>query len=95
MNAEILPKVKKPVTEFNIHVDGHVIGDVETCGDDRWRASLHLIDRRLVGSQIIFGYGDTKEAAIADALRDGHEQMAAFAERLAELEAKLGVEVAA
>lgn len=89
MNIEIAPKVAKPVNEFDLRTDGEIVGTVETCGDDRWRSMLSLQDRRLVGSQMLFGYGATHEEAIADAIRNGHEQLAAITERLAELEEKV------
>lgn len=93
MNVEIAPIMPRMVSEFEIRIAGNRVGEIEQrVSGDGWRAMLSLVDSRLVGSHQLFGYGETHEAAIADAIRNGHSQIKAITERLAELEATVGLD---
>lgn len=92
MNIEILECDPKATKTHDIFVDGEQIGEIEPSrGHRQWMATLWLSDRRLSGQQLLFGFAATHEEAIAAAIARGHGQIAAITERLAELEAKLGV----
>lgn len=87
MNIEIRPIKQVTPAEYEITVDGKRIGEIDRrVGDDGWRAMLSIQDARLVGTHLLFGYGDTHASAIDDAILNGRFQIAAITEGVAKLD---------
>ena len=88
--AADLPKPK------DILIDGDKVGTVEperfSGGELRWHAAIHLEDDGLVSSVfLVQGHGATVEEAIHNAVVQARQTRDRFAEQLAGLEVRLGV----
>jgi len=94
MKVEFTPAEVQPITKENIIVAGQVIGTVEFSKadpanyrmKDRYHAALKMEIRNIYS---LSGFGDTREAAIADALKSGKETAAKLAAEVDSLELQI------
>lgn len=90
MNITTRP-VNRRFESSELLIDGKFVGDLSVEDDGRLCVQLRLIDKNFLGDEYstIFGYGDSKEAAVRDAIAVGRQQHAALGKALAELESRV------
>jgi len=75
MSINLVPAIPQAVSKFNIEIEGKYIGQVERQEDreDKYRATLQ-IDISKYAKAYVYGYADTPEPAIVNAINKGREE---------------------